>query len=85
MHLAENALRDFGTRLIPSIDVNETAAIVFGVKKAKHKSAILLIGGGSPKNFILQTEPLILAVCPALRRMKLYPGVRSTRSDCLMQ
>lgn len=59
MHLAENALRDFGTRLIPSIDVNETAAIVFGAKKAKHKSAVLLIGGGSPKNFILQTEPHI--------------------------
>ena len=59
MHLAENALRDFSTRLIPSIDVNETAAIVFGVKKAKNKSAVLLIGGGSPKNFILQTEPHI--------------------------
>jgi deoxyhypusine synthase len=59
MHVAENSLRDFGTRLIPSIDVNETAAIVYGAKRAKGKSAVILIGGGSPKNFLLQTEPHI--------------------------
>jgi deoxyhypusine synthase len=59
MHIAENSLRDFGTRLIPSIDVNETAAIVYAAKKAGGKSAVVLIGGGSPKNFMLQTEPHI--------------------------
>lgn len=59
MHIAENSLRDFGTRQIPSIDVNETAAIVYTTKQKKGKSAVMLIGGGSPKNFILQTEPHI--------------------------
>jgi len=59
MHIAENSLRDFGTRLVPSIDVNETAAIVYAAKKSGGKSAVVLIGGGSPKNFLLQTEPHI--------------------------
>jgi deoxyhypusine synthase len=59
MHIAENSLRDYGTRLVPSIDVNETAAIVYAAKKAGGKSAVLLFGGGSPKNFLLQTEPHI--------------------------
>jgi deoxyhypusine synthase len=59
MHIAENSLRDYGTRLVPSIDVNETAAIVYAAKKAGRKSAVVLLGGGSPKNFILQTEPHI--------------------------
>jgi deoxyhypusine synthase len=57
MHVAENSLRDFGTHMIPSIDVNETAAIVYAAKRARGKSAVVLIGGGSPKNFLLQTEP----------------------------
>jgi deoxyhypusine synthase len=59
MHIAENSLRDFGTHLIPSIDVNETAAIVYAAKRQRGKSAVVLIGGGSPKNFVLQTEPHI--------------------------
>ncbi len=59
MHVAENSLRDFGTRLIPSLDVNETAAIVYASKRNRGKSAVALIGGGSPKNFVLQTEPHI--------------------------
>jgi deoxyhypusine synthase len=59
MHIAENSLRDYGTRLVPSIDVNETAAIVLAAKKSGGKSAVVLLGGGSPKNFILQTEPHI--------------------------
>jgi deoxyhypusine synthase len=59
MHIAENSLRDFGTRLVPSIDVNETAAIVYAAKRSGGKSAVVLVGGGSPKNFVLQTEPHI--------------------------
>jgi deoxyhypusine synthase len=43
-------------------DVNETAAIVYGAKRAGGKSAILILGGGSPKNFALQTEPQIQEV-----------------------
>jgi deoxyhypusine synthase len=38
-------------------DVNETASIVFKAKLSGGKSAILILGGGSPKNFILQTQP----------------------------
>jgi len=59
MHIAENSLRDYGTRLVPSIDVNETAAIVYAAKQSGGKSAVVLVGGGSPKNFLLQTEPHI--------------------------
>jgi deoxyhypusine synthase len=41
--------------------VNQSAAIVYGAKKAG-RSAVLILGGGSPKNFILQTEPQIQEV-----------------------
>ncbi len=47
------------TKLNPSIDVNETAGYVWRAKRDGGKSAVLLMGGGSPKNFILQTEPYI--------------------------
>jgi len=43
-------------------DVNETAAIVYGAKASGGKSAVLILGGGSPKNFALQTEPQIQEV-----------------------
>jgi deoxyhypusine synthase len=43
----------------PELDVNETAAIVYGAKKSGGRSAVLILGGGSPKNFALQTEPQI--------------------------
>jgi deoxyhypusine synthase len=48
-------------------DVNETAAIVLNAKKRGNKgkqgrSAVLIFGGGSPKNFMLQTEPQIQEV-----------------------
>ena len=59
MHLAENAIRGSETRINPSTDINETAAIVFAAKNSGGKSGVLLIGGGSPKNFVLQTEPHI--------------------------
>ena len=41
------------------LDVNQTAAIVHSAKKAGGLSGVLLLGGGSPKNFIMQTEPYI--------------------------
>ena len=40
-----------------AIDVNETAALVLDAKRRGGKSAVWIMGGGSPKNFILQTEP----------------------------
>ncbi len=43
-------------------DVNETAAIVYEAKQDGGKSGVLILGGGSPKNFILQTEPQIQEV-----------------------
>ena len=45
-----------------SADVNETAAIVLAAKRSGGKSAVLIFGGGSPKNFALQTEPQIQEV-----------------------
>src|SRR5438128_2299324 len=49
-------------RLDVSADVNETSAIVFRAKTRGGKSGVLIIGGGSPKNFVLQTEPQIQEV-----------------------
>lgn len=43
----------------PEADVNETTAIVYGAKHSGGKSAVVIFGGGSPKNFALQTEPQI--------------------------
>ena len=62
MNVAAMALT--GSRLLidPSLDVNETAAIVYGAKKGGGRSGVLIVGGGSPKNFVLQTEPQIQEV-----------------------
>jgi deoxyhypusine synthase len=49
----------FKLKINTSRDVNESTAIVLDAKKTGGKSAILIIGGGSPKNFGLQTEPQI--------------------------
>ena len=62
MNVAELALEDHGLRFDVSADVNETAAIVLDAKRGGGKSGILIIGGGSPKNFVLQTEPQIQEV-----------------------
>ena len=43
-------------------DVNETASIVLDAKRNGGKSGVLIMGGGSPKNFMLQTEPQIQEV-----------------------
>src|SRR5213596_3880482 len=49
-------------RLNPSIDVNETTAFVLAAKRSGGRSGVVLWGGGSPKNFMLQTEPQIQEV-----------------------
>ncbi len=61
MNVAEMGLRGQGPVIDVSRDVNETAAIVYAAKQ-EGKSAVLLLGGGSPKNFVLQTEPQIQEV-----------------------
>ena len=62
MNVAAMALR--GSRLMFDVnrDVNQTAAIVYEAKSTGHKSSVFILGGGSPKNFILQTEPQIQEV-----------------------
>ncbi len=40
-----------------SRDVNETAALVLRAKRQGGKTGVVILGGGSPKNFMLQTEP----------------------------
>ncbi|HXJ31152.1 MAG TPA: deoxyhypusine synthase [Gemmatimonadales bacterium] len=62
MNVAEQALDGSKLRFDVSADVNETSAIVFDAKTHDGKSGVLLIGGGSPKNFVLQTEPQIQEV-----------------------
>ncbi|MBI3248914.1 MAG: deoxyhypusine synthase [Deltaproteobacteria bacterium] len=62
MNVAAQAL--LGNKLVFDVsdDVNETAAIVLDAKRGGGKSAVFILGGGSPKNFILQTEPQIQEV-----------------------
>jgi deoxyhypusine synthase len=62
MNVAAKELQGSKLRLNPSADVNETAAIVLSAKRGGSKSAIFICGGGSPKNFALQTEPQIQEV-----------------------
>jgi deoxyhypusine synthase len=62
MNVAAMSLRD--NRLVFDVnrDVNQTAAIVYHAKSSKRTSSVFILGGGSPKNFILQTEPQIQEV-----------------------
>jgi deoxyhypusine synthase len=74
MNVAAKALQGNKLAFDPSLDVNETASIVLAGKRGaihgkgdtgkKHggKSAVFILGGGSPKNFMLQTEPQIQEV-----------------------
>ncbi|HZN02457.1 MAG TPA: deoxyhypusine synthase, partial [Candidatus Polarisedimenticolia bacterium] len=59
MNVAELAMRGCGPRIDVTRDVNETAALVYAAKNGDGKSGLLMLGGGSPKNFVLQTEPQI--------------------------
>ena len=64
MNVAAMALEGSKLRFDTSADVNETAAIVLDAKRrggqaGGGKSGVFILGGGSPKNFILQTEPHI--------------------------
>jgi deoxyhypusine synthase len=73
MNVAAKALQGNKLAFDPSLDVNETASIVLAAKrgavsaktsgkKKKGQSAVFILGGGSPKNFMLQTEPQIQEV-----------------------
>ncbi|HTG15350.1 MAG TPA: deoxyhypusine synthase [Blastocatellia bacterium] len=62
MNVAAKALTGNKLRFDVNADVNETASIVLDAKRSGGKSAVLIFGGGSPKNFLLQTEPQIQEV-----------------------
>jgi deoxyhypusine synthase len=73
MNVAAKALQGNKLAFDPSLDVNETASIVLAAKRGTTKtgkgkkakrglSAVFILGGGSPKNFLLQTEPQIQEV-----------------------
>lgn len=62
MNVAAMSLRGNKLRIDTNLDVNETASIVWNAKAKGGKSAVVIFGGGSPKNFLLQTEPQIQEV-----------------------
>jgi deoxyhypusine synthase len=62
MNVAAMALRDSRLMFDVNRDVNQTAGIVYEAKSSGHKSSVFILGGGSPKNFMLQTEPQIQEV-----------------------
>ena len=60
---SQGLLGKFKLKINPSIDVNDSTAIILNAKTyEKGKTGVILIGGGSPKNFVLQTEPQIQEV-----------------------
>ncbi len=82
MNVASLALEGYKIAFDVSADVNETAAIVLDAKKNDGKSGVLLIGGGSPKNFVLQTEPQIQEVLGiAEKGHDYYLQITDARSD----
>ena len=68
MNLAALQLEGSQLRLDPLRDVNQSAAIVWNAKAGEPGvssgglSSVFILGGGSPKNFMLQTEPQIQEV-----------------------
>jgi deoxyhypusine synthase len=62
MNVAAMSLRDSKLIFDVNRDVNQTAAIVYDAKKSGRTSGVFILGGGSPKNFMLQTEPQIQEV-----------------------
>ena len=62
MNVAALALEGGKCLIDPNRDVNETASIVLTAKRGGGQSGVMILGGGSPKNFMLQTEPQIQEV-----------------------
>lgn len=55
MNLVINHLKKNSVPISVDLDVLETAAIV----RSANKNGVMEIGGGSPKNFFMQTQPLL--------------------------
>ena len=62
MNVAAMSLRDSKLAFDCNRDVNQTASIVYNAKSSGLTSSVFILGGGSPKNFMLQTEPQIQEV-----------------------
>lgn len=63
MNVAALQLKGVKCNFDTCLDVNESTSIVYNTKNVeKRKSAVVILGGGSPKNFALQTEPQIQEV-----------------------
>ena len=75
MNVAAMALRDSKLTFDVNRDVNQTAGIVYDAKRTGLTSSVFILGGGSPKNFMLQTEPQIQEVM----------GIEETGHDYFLQ
>ena len=64
-----------GPQVDPAIDVMEMAALVLDAKRAGGLSGVFILGGGAPKNFLLQTEPQLQEIL----------GVAEKGHDCFVQ
>ena len=62
MNMAAVSLEGIDLNFDVTLDINQTAALVYWMKKLGGLSGLLILGGGSPKNFVLQTEPYIQEV-----------------------
>jgi deoxyhypusine synthase len=62
MNLAALMLEGCQLRIDPLRDVNQSSALVWDAKASGGTSSVFILGGGSPKNFMLQTEPQIQEV-----------------------
>ena len=62
MNLAALMLEGSRLQIDTLRDVNQSAAVVWDAKASGGTSSVLILGGGSPKNFMLQTEPQIQEV-----------------------
>jgi deoxyhypusine synthase len=58
MNLARHQLDGYALTIDPFYDVHETTAIV----QAATRNGVIILGGGSPKNFYLQTQPQLWEV-----------------------
>lgn len=62
MNVAAMSLHESKLLIDVNRDVNQTASIVYDAKSGGATSSVFILGGGSPKNFMLQTEPQIQEV-----------------------
>ncbi|MBS7645466.1 MAG: deoxyhypusine synthase [Candidatus Bathyarchaeia archaeon] len=55
LNLAAEKLRGEGVVVDPDLDVIETSSIVY----SSRKNGVVILGGGAPKNFYMQTQPFL--------------------------